>query len=627
MCGIYGIFRSFTRLSGAELEWLNSAQQVLRHRGPDGHRRLDLLNERCVLGHNRLSIIDLEGGAQPLSNEDGTVWIVCNGEIYNYIELRQGLLARGHRFATQSDCEVLVHLYEEKGPTLLEDLEGMFAFAIVDTRKESIFLARDRFGEKPLYWAELLGGGIAFASEMKALRDLPGVDRRLDVAALAQFLALRYIPAPRTHWQGIRKLCAGEQIVLRSGEGVQPSSYWHLRFSDQDEEEQADKHPLSIDEASRELWQRLVASVRLRLRSDVPVGAFLSGGIDSTAIAYATRQLMPSTKFHTFCAAFENTQLNEAPYARRIAERLGTEHEEVKFSTPELLESLDQLVTHFDEPFADASMLPTFAVCRAARRSCTVMLSGDGGDEFLGGYREFFRYSGWNRVRRFPGVNQAAALLRMPWSGRRGAGLLEFLSRDDRALLSASQRSESVLALFRQTHRSIAEGGVEELALSLADHARLPFPFSIMESTATSYLPEQILVKVDRSSMASALECRAPFLDRTLVDFLLALPGSYHFAHGHGKLLLRKALPAGVPDDIRWREKQGFTPPLAAWMRSSLKEKMREALDICSQQLGEVLDLEPIEHKLEQHWAGADHSDELFRWLALSRTLQGTILG
>jgi asparagine synthase (glutamine-hydrolysing) len=356
------------------------------------------------------------------------------------------------------------------------------------------------------------------------------------------------------------------------------------------------------------------------------VGAFLSGGIDSTAIAYATRELMPSTKFHTFCATFEDAHLNEAQYARTIAERLGTEHEEVAFSTRELLENLENLVAHYDEPFADASMLPTFAVCQAARRSCTVMLAGDGGDEFLGGYREFFRYAGWNRIRRVPFVNQVATGLHKPWTGHRGAGLLEFLSNDDAELLAASLPAEAVLKLFRVDHRSSAEQGIRELTSVLADHARLPFPLSLMESTAASYLPEQILVKVDRASMASALECRAPFLDRSLVKFLLTLPSEYFFAHGQGKMLLRKALPASVPDDIRWRSKQGFSPPLAGWMRSSLKEKMREALDICRHQLGGVLDVEPILSKLEQHWAGADHSDELFRWFALSRTLQGTVL-
>ena len=620
MCGIYGILRYSGRLSSGELEWLNSAQQSLRHRGPDGHRRLDLLEDRCVLGHNRLSIIDLEGGAQPLSNEDGTVWTVCNGEIYNYIELRQGLLARGHTLSTQSDCEVLVHLYEEKGPALLEDLEGMFAFAIVDTKNESIFLSRDRFGEKPLYWAEVEGGGVAFASEMKALRGLPGVDRRLDVAALAQFLALRYIPAPRTHWQGTRKLGAGEQIVLRRGERVAPSSYWQVRFG-----ERAGAVP-TAEEAPGELWKRLVASVRWRLRSDVPVGAFLSGGIDSTAIAYATRELMPSTKFHTFCAAFEDESLNEAPYARRIAEQLGTEHEEVRFSTAAMLESLEYLVGHYDEPFADASMLPTYAVCRAARRSCTVMLSGDGGDEFLGGYREFFQYAGWDGVRRFPGMTAAAGVVRTAWAGHRGAGLMNFLGSDDTALLSAGWSAEGTLALFRGEARAAAEVGLRELADRVSGHGRLPFPVSVMEEMASNYLPEQILVKVDRASMASAQECRAPFLNRGLVEFLLGLPASYHFGRGHGKILLRKAVPAGVPEDIRWREKQGFTPPMAAWMRSSLKEKMRDALEQCQRQLGEMLDLEPIRRKLEKHWAGEDHSDELFRWFALSRTLPGTTL-
>ena len=475
MCGIYGIFRPTTRLSARERDWLAAAPPVLRHRGPDGHRRLDLLEERCVLGHNRLSIIDLEGGAQPLGNEDGTIWVVCNGEIYNYIELRRGLQDRGHRFATQSDCEVLVHLYEEKGSALLEDLEGMFAFAIVDTRAESIFLARDRFGEKPLYWTELPGGGIAFASEMKGLRNLPEVDSRLDVAALAQFLTVGYIPAPRTHWQGIRKLRAGEQIVLRGGERVQPSLYWQVRFPGSGRISQP------VTDVPAELWQRLKASVRLRLRSDVPVGAFLSGGIDSTAIACATRELMPSTRFHTFCATFEDVNLDEAPYARKIAQLLETDHEEIVFSSAEMIECLDALVAHYDEPFADPSMLPTFAVCRAARRSCTVMLSGDGGDEFLGGYSEFFRYSKWNRFRTLPGINQIAASLSSNWAGRRGAGVLKFLSSSDSMLLRASM-DRRVLDSFQKNSRAAAELGLQELSAQFADHERLPFPDALMES-------------------------------------------------------------------------------------------------------------------------------------------------
>ena len=412
MCGIYGIFRPNSALSDHDLTWANQAQQLLAHRGPDGHQQRLLLDQRCLLAHNRLSIIDLEGGAQPLSDEGGTVWVVCNGEIYNYIELREQLIARGHRFATQSDCEVLVHLYQEKGTALLEDLEGMFAFAIFDVRQQQLFLARDRFGEKPLYWAEVPGRGIAFASEMKALQPLPGLSHRVDSAAVAQFLSVGYIPAPRTHWESIHKLRAGEQLIYR-GE-LETSLYSRLRFPPA-ASAVASTNPSDLPQ---ELWQRLVTSVRLRLRSDVPVGAFLSGGIDSTAVVCAVRELEPAAKLHTFCATFEDQNLDEAPYARQIAEHLATDHEEVRFASPELLAVFDDLVDHYDEPFGDPSMLPTFAVCRAARRACKVMLSGDGGDEFLGGYREFFNYFSLNPVRRFPGVNLAASLLRIVWPNR-----------------------------------------------------------------------------------------------------------------------------------------------------------------------------------------------------------------
>src|SRR5271166_2763095 len=231
MCGIYGILDPHEPLGERWLAWAQRAQGLLAHRGPDGHRQQLLMENRCLLGHNRLAIIDLEGGAQPLANEDDSVWVVCNGEIYNYVELRQKLIAAGHRFRTQSDCEVLVHLFEDKGKDLLNDLEGMFAFALFDARRGELLLARDRFGEKPLYWASLAGGGLAFASEIKALLALPGVDRRLDVAAIAQFLALRYIPAPRTHVQGIRKLRAGEAISLRRGANLVSTRFWSPEFS------------------------------------------------------------------------------------------------------------------------------------------------------------------------------------------------------------------------------------------------------------------------------------------------------------------------------------------------------------------------------------------------------------
>ena len=302
MCGIYGIFDPTGLLNDSQRAWAEQAQCRLKHRGPDGQQYRTLLNGHCLLGHLRLAIIDLEGGAQPISSEDGAIWVVCNGEIYNYIELREKLLAKGHRFLTQSDTEVLVHLFEEKGTALLEDLEGMYAFAIVDVPNRRLFLARDRFGEKPLYWAPIAGGrGLVFASELKALLPLEGLNRGLDVAALAQFLTMNYIPAPRTHLKGIRKLRAGEAMVLESGKESRVVRYWQPRFGSTN-----GHRPVNRQGAVEEVRSRFRDALRLRLRSDVPVGAFLSGGIDSTLVASTIRELLPGASFTTFCASFED---------------------------------------------------------------------------------------------------------------------------------------------------------------------------------------------------------------------------------------------------------------------------------------------------------------------------------
>src|SRR5882724_781184 len=306
MCGIYGILDWNSPLGNKDREWAQCAHHLLRHRGPDGHVCLERLSGHCLLGHNRLAIIDLEGGAQPLSNEDNTVWVICNGEIYNYIELREHLLRKGHQFRTQSDSEVLVHLYEEKGAALLEDLEGMFAFVILDERKGEVLLVRDRFGEKPLYWAQLPGkNGIAFASGMKALMPLSGLDRSLDFSAIAQFLAVRCIPAPRTQVLGVRKLMAGEALKFNAHSGVQSWRYYRPEFP-----RHAAALNISREDAVVEVRERLLQSTRLRLRSDVPVAAFLSGGIDSSFVAAAVRELAPGAKFSTFCASFEDDDLN-----------------------------------------------------------------------------------------------------------------------------------------------------------------------------------------------------------------------------------------------------------------------------------------------------------------------------
>ncbi len=602
--------------------WSEEARQLLQHRGPDGSTRRTCVGGRCLIGHTRLAIIDLDGGAQPIGNEDETVWVILNGEIYNYIEIRENLIARGHRFRTQSDTEVLVHLYEEKGHSLLDDLDGMFAFAIIDEKSQQVFMARDRYGEKPLYYAPLnQGKGLVFASEMKALLPFGGLDKSLDVSAIAQFLALGYIPAPRTHMRGVSKLMAGEALSLDPATGLRTWRYWQPRI------ETSATRPPTREAAVESVRARVLESVRLRLRSDVPIGAFLSGGVDSTYIAAALRELEPAAKFSTFCASFDDQQLDESPYARLVADRLGTDHHEIHFSSGDLLATFDTLIDHYEEPFGDVSMFPTYAVCSAARPVCKVMLSGDGGDECFGGYSEMFGYHRWHGTRRTALVNSAARKLRHLWGkGWRGAGLLGFLSKDDWELLYPAQRRDAVTAYFLPDHRGAAEVGLRELEVRALEHARLPYPLSQFEATASTYLPEQIMVKVDRASMRASLECRAPFLNPDLMRYATSLPIEYHFARGMGKAILRDALPAWVPREIRWRQKRGFTPPLCQWLRLELKEEMERSLDGGLGELRNLVNPLPARELFRQHLAGSDHSNALFRWLVLARRCREAVL-
>jgi asparagine synthase (glutamine-hydrolysing) len=630
MCGIYGVYGGAISTgvrASAEEAWLEDAGRLLRHRGPDGCARLSCMGGRCLLGHSRLAIIDLEGGAQPIGNEDETIWVVLNGEIYNYVELRQELIAKGHRFRTHSDTEVLVHLYEEKGKDLLDDLDGMFAFVIVDEKKEQLFLARDRFGEKPLYYASLNEGrGLVFASEMKAVGVFPGLDNHLDVPAIAQFLAVGYVPAPRTHYRGVRKLMAGEALSFSpsapdADARLRKWLYWRPRI------ELNGANPPTREDAVEDIRARVLESVRLRLRSDVPIGSFLSGGVDSTAIAVAIRELQPGVEFNTFCASFDNPQLDEAPYARVVAQHLGTNHHEVHFSSDDLLPIFDALIDHYDEPFGDVSMFPTFAVCRAAREVCKVMLSGDGGDECFGGYSGMFGYYRWHGLRRMAGVRASAAGLRQFWGKNwRGAGWLGFLSKSDWDLLHTPNRENMISSYFKPDYRSAAEAGLRELESGARKHERLPFPLSAFEATASSYLPEQILVKVDRASMRASLECRAPFLNPALMQFATSLPLDYHFKAGLGKALLRDALPAWVPPEIRWRQKRGFTPPLCGWLRAELKSEMENSLDGDMGELRALLDPSPVKELFREHLTGSDHSNALFRWLVLVRRCRDAVL-
>jgi asparagine synthase (glutamine-hydrolysing) len=380
--------------------------------------------------------------------------------------------------------------------------------------------------------------------------------------------------------------------------------------------------PLSKEDAIEALQHRFREAVRLRLRSDVPVGAFLSGGIDSTLVASTIRELLPSASFTTFCASFDDEELNEAPYAKQVAEHIGSDHHEVHFSAGELLDVFDALIDHYDEPFADPSMFPTFAVCRAARRHCKVMLSGDGGDECFGGYRQFFSHSRWHPVRRWPGVHWTADFLLRGWDTRwRGVGLLDFLRKNDWQLLYPEPERASTLSCFKPEYQESAHAGLLELKDAAVQHARLSYPRSAMEDMASGYLPEQILVKVDRASMFSAVECRTPFLDRGLFGFSASLPLEYHFARGQGKALLRRCLPDWVSPEVRWRKKQGFTPPLDTWFRTSLRRQMEDAIADISRSLGHLIVRDRVVNLYQEHLAGADRSSLLFRWLVLSKSM------
>lgn len=613
MCGIFGYFNPNGVMDERIRGWAQDAQTLLRHRGPDGSAIHEFLDGHCLLGHNRLSIIDLEGGAQPLSNEDGTVWIIFNGEIYNYIEIRKTLETR-HQFRTNSDTEVLVHLYEEKGERMLDDLVGMFAFAILDLRQKALFLARDRFGEKPLYYAQLSDGTIAFASELKALRTLPGFNAELDLAAIAQYLALGYVPAPRTHFLGARKLRASEAATTSFTSPLQTRKYWELSFSGDDTRPE--------DQLINEFRDLFRESVRLRLRSDVPLGAFLSGGIDSTLVVAAMRDLLPHGDLRTFCAGFDDQLLDERPYAREIAQQFHSYHREVALDMESLASELWEMAAHYDEPFADYSFLPTFAVSREARRELKVALSGDGADELFGGYGNHYRYFQWHAVRKAPLINPSAGAAAKFWpKGKSGSGVLSFLGKSDYDLLSSIANQSLALNLISPDARPAAEEGLNELHEIFRTHESKPYPLSAMEVQAgVLTLPEQMLTKVDRASMKAGLETRTPFLDHRLAEFAARIPPEVNFRDKLGKVLLRKALPAGVSDRVRWRTKRGFTPPMATWLRGRLKGELEQSLR--SARLAGIADPAPLKPYFEAHTSGReDHQDILFRWMVLDRQL------
>ncbi len=572
MCGIAGYISSSPSISHPS--WLKDMCELIRHRGPDGFGYFQ--EGPAALGHRRLSIIDVSGGGQPLGNEDGSIQIVFNGEIYNYLELRGDLIKKGHQFQTHSDTEVIVHLYEEVGEKTPEYLNGMFAFAIWDTRKQELFLARDRFGKKPLYYSTGLDGfRICFASELKCFSALPGFDRRLDPQSIADFLRFSYIPDPATIFRQVRKLPPAHSLTL-SNDGTRIRRYWQLPFEIDE--------GMNYGKAQEELAALAEDCVERRMMSEVPLGGFLSGGVDSSAVV-AMMVGRSERQVKSFSIGFSAKEMDESRYARLVAERYGTEHHE-QIVTFDIEEMLHVLVEHYDEPFADSSAIPTLYLSKMTRQHVTVALSGDGADELLGGYRRYrfalaedrFRTAlpGWFRnsvvktaARWYPKLDAFPRPLR-------AKATLEGLSQE----LGGAYFEAMTGFRFGLYERTISPALQAELGgYSPAENyinrfrafSHLP-PLQQLEAVdVETYLPGDILVKVDRASMAYSLEARCPWLDYRFGELAGRMPTSFKIRDGEGKYIFKDLLRRRLPDEILFRPKQGFAVPLDSWFRTTLR--------------------------------------------------------
>lgn len=584
MCGVAGCVAP----RSVDESLLRRLTDALAHRGPDAEGFYVSPDRRVGLGHRRLSIIDLTTGQQPMSNEDGTVWVILNGEIYNFPALRTDLERRGHRFATTSDTEVIVHGYEEWGDDCVSRLNGMFAFAVYDQRAERLLLARDRFGKKPLHYANV-GDEFLFASEIKSLLAHPRVSRALDLRALSRYLAYEYVPHPHTIFQGIAKLPPAHCLTydVRTHE-LQVSRYWDLEF----------RPARSWDEraAALELRGRLREAVCCRLMSDVPLGVFLSGGIDSSAVVALMAELMPPREIKTFTIGFREKSFDESPYARRVARLFGTDHHEQQFDVDAMLTALPDVIGFLDEPFADASLLPTYLLSRFARTGVTVALGGDGGDEMFAGYPTFAasHYARW--YEHAPAPVQAAVKRfadALPASTRNFSvdfKLRQFLKgipypepRRTQVWLGSFDPNELDDLLSEEVKAQL--GGFDPLAdldplRETAAVAGADWLAALIYQYTTTYLTDDILAKVDRASMACSLEVRAPFLDYTLAEFLAGLPSSFKLRRKTGKYLLRRALSDTLPADLLRRPKKGFGIPIAQWLKDDLSPLARDTLAV-----------------------------------------------
>jgi asparagine synthase (glutamine-hydrolysing) len=587
----------------------------IAHRGPDGcgfH-----IIHGVGFGHRRLAIIDVAGGQQPLFNEDGTVSITFNGEIYNYKELMVELERKGHRFKTRSDTEVIVHAWEEWGETAVNRLRGMFAFAVWDENRQTLFLARDRFGKKPLYYAVLADGRLLFASEMKSLLVCPDVPRAIDLTAVEDYFAYGYVPESKSIYSHIRKLPPGHHLtVIRGRPLAEPVKYWDLSF-------ESDSKIRTEEQTQHELVEQLREAVRMRLISEVPLGAFLSGGVDSSAVVAMMAET--SELVNSFSIGFTRATYDETQYADEVAARYETRHHK-RIVDADDFSLVARLATVYDEPFADASAIPTFRVCALAREKVTVALSGDGGDELLAGYRRYRWHQSEETVRKIvpdflrrPLLQTAGRLYpKLDWAPRpfrAKSTLLELAEGTiDGYFLNVSMFGDQVRrSLFSSKFMRDLQGyhAREELARHFKAAPTDDALSAAQYADIKTYLPGDILVKVDRASMANSLEVRAPFLDQGFAEWTTSLPAKQKIRGSEGKYILKRALESRLPQNILYRPKQGFSVPLAEWFRGPLQSTVRAALS--GGQLLETGWFEPrfISTAVEQHIRGLRDNSRL----------------
>jgi asparagine synthase (glutamine-hydrolysing) len=618
MCGIAGFIDLWAAGKKGDAEEraqiLDSMCRAIAHRGPDDQGTM--VEEGVALGMRRLAIIDLAGGDQPISGETGSVTIVFNGEIYNYRDLQRELEARGHQFKTHSDTEAIVHAYEEFGPACIDRLRGMFVFAIWDQAAHSLFIARDRVGKKPLFYTLTAQGTFIFASELKALLAHPEIEVEINLTAIDAYFTLGYVPDPLSVFRGVHKLAPGHHLLFTNGK-VTEQQYWDFEFepaASQREEDYLDELRRLLDE-----------SVRLRLIADVPLGAFLSGGIDSSVVvALMARNMGQPVK--TFSIGFQEDSYNELEYARLTARQFGTDHHEF-IVTPEICGVVDDLVWHLDEPFADQAAIPNYVVSKLARDHVTVVLSGDGGDELFAGYTRYVVERQRRAFARLPrGVREGVM---QPLSRRLPHGAwgrnylhnvsLEPITRylDSVSVFSSLNRSLLYTEEFREKLGPGAYAAQLFSGLSAKVNTEEPLD-KLLYIDSKTYLPGDILTKVDRMSMAVSLEARAPLLDHKLIDFVTRIPASMKLAGQETKHLFKRAVQDLIPPQILHRPKQGFGVPIQDWINQQLRQRIRETLSEPRTRQRGYVNPHYVDVLLDEHERGRrDHSTSLWALLML----------